>query len=268
MAESEASILAATVVVFFELVLGLILHGVGMFLMLTVQRFTISSLMLIELSFIEICLMLHEGIWNVYLFTQKGYIGLQDKRGLTIIVFLHSIRFMTLMAITLDRVLAVKLALKYASIVTKLRLAIVVTCVWLLGAGLALTMWFVQSWIFSTLLLTLESLLAAVYICSYIYIIFALQQRQKKFRNQSVRRALDVKVPFLLVLAVICCFWIPELILAAGVKFSTWFLSLFYLSNTIDALIYIFGLPECRKRLRKLFCTSKILPAESCNELY
>ena len=254
---------AATVVVFFELVLGLLLHGVGISLLLAAQSSTISSLMFIELSFIEICYMMHEGISNIYLIKQNGYIGLQDKWGLTIIVFLHSIRFMTLMAITIDRVLSVKLGLTYGTTVTKFRLAIVVTCIWLLSACLALLMWFCQKRLFSALLLTLESLLAAVYICSYIFIILALKQRQKKFPNQSTRRTLNVKVPFLLVLAVICCSWIPELILAAGVEFSIWFLSLFYLSNIIDALLYIFALPQCRRRLRKFCCNAKIRPCQN-----
>ena len=254
---------AATVVVFLELVLGLILHGVGILLLLTTQKSVISSLMFIELSFIEICYVLYEGITNVYLITQNGYIGLQDKRGLTIIVFLHSIRFTTLMAITIDRVLAVKLGIRYGTVVTKFRLAIVVTFIWLMSACLALFMWFCQIRLFSTLLLTLESLLVAVYICSYIYIILVLKLRQKKFHNQSARRALNVKVPFLLVLAVICCSWMPELILAAGIEFSIWFLSLFYLRIIIDALLYIFALPQCRKKLQKFCCNAEIPPCQN-----
>ena len=260
MAKSETSTKTATVIIFFELIFGIIVHIFGLILLFTSQSITISNLLLIKLSFVEISYILHEGITNAHSFIKNGHLEPPNDVGRTMIIFLHSLRIMVLMAITVDRILAVRLALRYKTVVTRRKLVIVVICIWLTSSCLALIMWYSHASILNTLLAIEKSVLVVVYICGYVYIILRLKAIEKKFPNHKSTRHLSIKVPFLLVLSLICFFWIPELILAAGFDYSIWFLVLFYMTNIVDALIYIFGLPECQRRLKKVCFGPKTEP--------
>ena len=260
MSTSGTTTNAATAIVFCELAVGSLLHCTGLILLLTARKSITGNLFLINLSFVELCYILHEGIPNAYAFIKNGYFGFPNRVGQTMVIFFHSARFLTLMAITADRGLAVRLALRYKIVVTRNRLLIVIFCIWLISSCLALIMWFSRANILNILLVTLESILIVVYLVCYMYIIFTLNQRQERFRNQTLARKLNIKVPFLLVLSFLCFFWIPELILAAGFTYSIWFLTMFYMNNIVDALIYILGLPECKRRFKAVCFGPKIEP--------
>ena len=257
MLESSEDVKTVVSIILLEHTLGLILHCVGLYLLRRAGKPTIGIILLIELIFAELCYISYDGILRAFHFITTGNIPFYDKKDQTICLFIYSVQFLTLIAITLDRLLIVKLGLRYKTLVTKRALAVAVSSIWIISLALALVMWFSQAIKFNQILVILECLLAVVYLCSYGYIIYALKLKQNRFRSD---RNLNIKVPFLLVLTLICFYLIPELILAAGHPFSMWFLPFFNLNNVTDALIYIFGTPMCRKRLKTIFCNKRINP--------
>ena len=250
MVESSETVKIVVSIIFFEHTLALVLHCVGLCLLLTTGRKAIATLLIIQLSFAELCYTSYDGFFTASHYIKSGHIPFINRKEQTIFLFIYSLQFLTLIAISVDRVLAVKLALRYKILVRRRALAVVIICIWITSLALALIIWFIQAITFNKMLVALESLVIGVYICSYGYIIFAMRLKQTQSRSD---RKLSIKVPFLLVLTLICFLLIPDLVLAAGYPFSIWFLPVFWLNNISDALIYIFEMPVCRKRMKTPF---------------
>ena len=161
------------------------------------------------------------------------------------------------------------LPLKFRSVVTKRRLAFVLSGIWLLSLSMAPIVWFTSSKSLNIIMLFWDSFLVLIYICTYLYIIVAVQRRRRQFTNQNnttTSRGLNLKVPFLLVLTLICFYFIPDLVIVAGATKLHIYLNLLFNFNYIsDALIFLFGLPECKKRLKKICCITRIESSTRAN---
>ena len=260
MVKSDGIIQIAIALIFSELTVGLVLHFVGLSLLLTAGKPTIPICLIIKLSIVEMSHILYEGFIKASMFIENGDLTILSRTNQTVLVFLYSNQFLTLIAITVDRLFAVKLALRYKRLVTRRSLVFLVICIWIVSSTLALVLWLSHDLLFNKMLVALECLLTSVYLYSYGYITYQMKLKKKQFHSEVVTRMSNIKVPSFLVLTLICFYLIPDLILAVGYPFSIWFLPVFYLNNITDALIYIIGMPMCRKRIRTLFCRTKITP--------
>ena len=80
--------------------------------------------------------------------------------------------------------------------------------------------WYVHEATINVIMLFWDALLTVIYICSYIYIFVTVKRRRTQFRdrNRSTNpHRLNLKVPFLLVLTLICFYFIPDLLLVTGI---------------------------------------------------
>ena len=165
--------------------------------------------------------------------------------------------FLTLAAITLERVLAVLLTIKFRLMVTKRRLALVIAIIWLISLSTVMMLRFSRKVRFNHIMLFLDSLLIIIYVGSYSYIFITVKKRRRALRGQNGgpnTNGLNLKVPFLLVLTLVCFNLIPDLVLFAGLKRPRWYSSIFYINYISDPLIYLFGMPECKKRIKVMCC--------------
>ena len=116
---------------------------------------------------------------------------------------------------------------------------------------------FSQKVTFNSIMLFLDVLLMVIYIGSYAYIFVTVRRRRKTFvghNGRALNNRLNLKVPFFLVFTLVCFTFIPDLILVAGMKRPHWYSSIFYLNYISDPLIYLFGMPECKRRMKNMVC--------------
>ena len=89
-----------------ELVGATILHSVGLYLLLTARERKIMALLMAHLSLIELSCSLFQGVEAMYYYITGFYI-IELKIILTILIAQFTLQFLTLVAITLERVLTI-----------------------------------------------------------------------------------------------------------------------------------------------------------------
>ena len=163
-------------------------------------------------------------------------------------------QMISIILITVDRVVAVKFCLQYRAIVTKKRLLILLAFCWAVCISHGFIVWYFPFEVLNKILATWEILVTVVIVAGYGYIIAIVQQRNRNLvedNNHKIRRPnLKLTVPALIVLTFFFFCLIPDLLLAIGVKFSLWILSSFYFNFTTDSLIYIFGSGRIRNCIK------------------
>ena len=246
----------ALTIIFVELASGVLLHSAGLYLLLTQRKKKIITLLLIHLSLVELIFLLILGINEVslpYIISHIGLLPLKCSQ-LILICFLTA-QFLSLAIITFERVLAVKLALRYRIVATKRKLIPVFSIIWLLSVSMSMAVW-MNNDIFHIVLAIWEISLTIMYACSYSYIFITVRGRRRRLNLHNSAQNhlnLNLKVPFLLVFTLICFYCVPDLLLATKVcDKEIWFLPVFYVNYITDGLIYIFGLPECRQRIKRV----------------
>ena len=179
-------------------------------------------------------------------------------------IILNSLLRLELLAatvLTLDRALAIKLNLKYRTLVTKKILVAEIVAVWLISAVLG----YVDTLLFNTsdniVSLTLEVIYIIFFIATYTYIFFEVKHRQQILRqngNQSTNNPqLTLKIPFLIGLAFICFVLVPDIIIYGSHNIPLWLMILWYMYYIADPVLYIMVLPKVRRQLPKLFRVSQ-----------
>ena len=260
MQEYTTSEWAAMGVSLSELIAALLLHSIGLYLLLTARNKKIMIWILAHLSFLELSNVIYDSVNSIRLLFIGKVIHI-EKYDLAIFTFFLSAQFLTLMTITIERVIAVKLTIKYIVVVNKRRLLFVFTCIWIVSVAMSLIVLFSTKPAFNIVLAFWEILVAIVTISSYVYIALTVKSRRKRLSlgaQNMPRQRLNLTVPFLIVLTLICFYFIPDMLLAVGVEYSIWFNTIFYLNFLTDALIYIFGLPQFRNRVKRFCCREKV----------
>ena len=248
------------IIVIVECANAFILHSFGLYLILTIKKKKVMTLLMMHLSFIEILCALLQGIERMHRYVCDHWL-IETTIYYTILNFTIKALEFTLIAISLERVLAVKLTVKFCSIVTKRRVTLVVICIWLLSLALTVIMWYISAPFYYDMLI-FDSFLVLIYICSYVYIFVTVGRRRRKFSNSQLsaplHNDLNLKVPLLLIFGVIFFYLIPDIVFVCGVEMPSWFDAVFIFNMITDAPIYIFGMPECRKRLKNICCCSRV----------
>ena len=129
MVKSDGITQIAIALIFSELTVGLALHCVGLSLLLTAGKPTIPICLIIKLSIVELSHILYEGFIKASMFIENVDLAILSRTNQTVLVFLYSNQFLTLIAITVDRLFAVKLALRYRRLVTRRSLVFLVICI-------------------------------------------------------------------------------------------------------------------------------------------
>ena len=135
-----------------ELLIAITLHSTGLYLLLTMRRTKVMIPLLAHLSLIELscaCLQVVEEMYNYI----KGVHFMEWKTLLSISVVPLTAQFLTLMAITLERGLAVMLPLSFRNVVTKKRLVLVLISIWLVSLSMAPIVLFTSHKSFSIIML-------------------------------------------------------------------------------------------------------------------
>ena len=239
-----------------ELTVATILNSFGLYLLATAKKKKIMILLMIQLIFVEFCCTLLWSVEETYLYV-SGKWPIDRKTSYNIIIVLLTTQFLTLGAITLERALAVLLHIKYRVIATKKKLVLVLACIWLISLSTMIILKFSRKVTFNRIMLFWDALLMVIYTSSYAYIFLAVRRRRLRFAGQtsgSIRNGLNLRVPFLLVFSLVCFCLIPDLVLVAGLKRPFWYSSIIYLNYISDPFIYLFGMSECKRRMKDMVC--------------
>ena len=220
--------------------------------------------------------------WAVFLFLQGTYPNfvhcpLYRSFVVTASVF-STASIMTLVAISLDRYVALFFHLKYQQIVTTRRVCAVLAFIWTLALLLAVaSLWDDKLWNASVVTASTVALLIIFVACIKIYRRLRAQQIQPQAPDQAQHQAgntLDMsryrKTAFVMMLVIvlllICylpCWFLFSFRAVAGwtavieclYQFSY---TMVLLNSFLNPFVYCFRLPEIRtevvKQLRKLFC--------------
>ena len=118
-------------------------------------------------------------------------------------------QMLSLILVTLDRVLAVKLTIKYRVVVTKGRILILFPFCWALCIVHGIVIYYTKFIVFKVVLSTWEIIVFVVIFAGYGYIILVVQDRNRKFAasDQRAQRAnVKLAVPTLVVVTFVLTF--------------------------------------------------------------
>ena len=157
--------------------------------------------------------------------------------------FFSSIFYQSIICISFDCLLAVRLNLTYKAIVTKSRLHKLITMIWVISTICAVISGIYSYtntiiWIFWSTV-TIISIIA-----SYFYIIRVFYRQRAKFRkHKSCKyvRQFKYEVPFCITLSYILTMFIPDIVVVVDERlFTVWTLVIWYTYFLIYPLVYVF----------------------------
>ena len=237
-------------------VTGFALHIIGLYALFRLKEKKISDYLILQFSFTEAAAIIYQIVFfAIDTFRPELTINGVFETGVTILVVQQFILFFM---ITFDRVLKVKLSIKYSLVVTKKKLLLACIPCWLISIGHGCVIWYAPS-LFNKVFFVWEIFLVIIIITSYVYIfVYFRIIRKKRLGNNtnSVRTvSLNLRVPIMIVTTFIIFYVIPDMLLAAHVvQFSPWFLCIFTMNVISDASIYIMWTPKLR---RSILCCSQ-----------
>ena len=258
--DNEASILWLIVAS-----ISIILHVVGIFSLCSLRRRKVSDYLLILLSIVEILKITMRVVFTI-LCMRTGACRRTNVLITTVAICLIG-QYQSVILITVDRVLKVKLSMKYNALVTRniiFRLLIPYVSICLVHGSI--------TWIFPHLeikiLLAWEILVFAIIIISYLYMFLHLKISARRLSRRSAstirRQTLNLKVPILISVRFIAFYFTPNLLLAVKlIKFSPWLYSIYDLNIATDAIIYVLGTPK----IRECLCPSRVRKSSSISTI-
>ena len=212
--------------------------------------------LLLHLGGTELAIVVWDGFHTTRYIILKMDLSNLIKLHQTGLIILLLAQMISIILITLDRTLAVKLTIKYRVVVTKQRLLAILLFSWILCSSHGVVVYYSSHEVLNKILSAWEIFVAVVIFIGYTYIVVIVQCRSRNLSedNQQIRRPkLKLTIPGLIVTTFIVLCLIPDLLLAIGIKFSLWILSSFYFNFITDSLIYIFGTGRIRSRVMLLF---------------
>ena len=221
-------------------------HGVCIYLLLRLHRKKVSDYLFMLLSIVEMVKVLLRVGYVIYCLTQHTCPRNNVYFAATVTCLIA--QYLSVIFITLDRVLKVQLSIKYGVFVTKKSLfwvspPFIVVC---LCHGLV-------TWIYpdtaNNIVLAWEIFASVIIIACYFYIFKYLRTLTREIFQESSaisrRPGLKLKVPLLIVATFLAFCVFPNLLLAARlIRFSPWLYIIFDLNTLCDVVIYVFGTPK------------------------
>ena len=232
-----------------ETSLCFLLGILGLILLFTSHKQKPSDLMLVHLT---MCNMTIAAINIAYVVTiDKG-----KFKGSTM-WFINSIGvtiyfpiLITLIIITIDRILAVNLLIRYKIVVTNVRLAKVLVVVWLTSVGIGVSCWFLKSVLFMYVILCLSPVIAIFFIVSYTYIIIKVHKRRKIVsatkQNNHHKCFINVWVPFTIVMTYLIFVVTTDITVICLEEMNIWHFIVWNFNYILDTLTYILGSARIR----------------------
>ena len=233
-----------------------IFQCVGCYLLITQKDKKVMHYLLLHLGGTELAIVVWDGFHTTRYIILKMDLSKLIKLHQTGLIILLLAQMISIILITLDRTLAVKLTIKYRVVVTKQRLLAILVFSWVLCSSHGVVVYHSSHQVLNKILSAWEIFVAVVIFIGYTYIVVIVQCRSRNLSedNQQIRRPkLKLTIPGLIVTTFIVLCLIPDLLLAIGIKFSLWILSSFYFNFITDSLIYIFGTGRIRSRVMLLF---------------
>ena len=164
-------------------------------------------------------------------------------------------QFLSLVIITIDRILAVNLVFRYRLVVTNKRLAYVLVSVWVLGVAYGGGVCWLppSSGVQKHVILGLCIAAVLVFIVSYAYIIIKVHMARKAFSTagqRSRQSRFNYRIPLTIILTYILLVVATNLSLEFdGVKITAWHWIAWNLNTLADTMTYVFGSARIRSRL-------------------
>ena len=227
----------------------------GMILLFLEERFGASGLMLIHLSSVE----------TLKLFSHHVSIANFDAHGKSWSHFvdngLYIVQLHTLIMITLDRVLAVKLLMRYRVVVTRKKACLLFIPGWILGICYSFISLFASNHEMAISYIVLDSSISIFFIVSYTYIILKIKSVRNNTSETSTHhsnaKTFRYHVPLIIVLSYACFYLIPDLRMATRVLVSKeWLYVIWDMILIANPLTYMFGIESVRHRLLRIFTCS------------
>ena len=233
-------------------ILALILNLLGLFLLVTHKRKSISHLCLIHLCIVEVIFYTFDISYKTRCVMLFNWTSNRDdfywKKPWTLV--LSVAQYLSVMLLTTDRVLAVRLGLKYKFVMTRKKFLLALVVTWVLCL-LHYPYYFLTRR--HTIYLFWYSALGAFITISYIYIIANVKISVKNSQGAATfpgQKRVKYEVPFLITLTIACLYFIPEVLIELGI-YTIWYNVVWALNFLCDPLIYIFGSLAIRKRLKQ-----------------
>ena len=236
-------------IMYCELLSCAILSSYSLYLFCTKNKRTIGNILLMNLCSSELL----NAIWESINFSLHLYWNRESESALHYIVksvFWCSM-YQSVILITLDRILAVKLTCRYKFIVTKRKVFAVLFITWLISSCFGPLTWYLPSkfyWLFWHALGTITI------IGGYSYIIRTTLQRRKTLHDElsSNINVLNIKyeVPLSIAVTYLTFVVVPIIILLIDDSlYSIWIVVLWDMNLVADPLVYVIFV-KFRKKTR------------------
>ena len=240
-------------------VIVICLHVVGLYFLFTEKNKKVSSLILIHISVVDILLISLEVPYHTWsLHRHKDATSHHKWKHVMNLVLLVS-EFQSVILLTIDRVLAVTLGLTYQTKVTKERTCIAFVLIWVTSCA-HIPYYFLTNK--NTIYLVWEVIMLVIIVASYTYIALKIQSNSTNLNRTTP--PIKYHVPLLIVCAFIAFTVFPDFLTRFVHKKPTWLYTIWFLSFICNPLIYIFGRPNIRSRIRKYYV--KVTNSSSSSE--
>ena len=238
------------VVCYVELSTGFILLCIALYLLIKTKKKKVSNLLLIHLFTTELVSILWE-VTFLLLYQYKPFLSKLQSVQFTGVVFVGYTRCQSVLWITVDRFLAVRLGLKYRAFATNCKLMSALILVWTISITHSLISWFAPIDVTILILVIWNAGMVMIIVISYLYIIVAVKTQRRKLNTDTTRGAtthFKYRVPFAIgfFYTVLCL--VPKLIAYfTDLEFSySWLYVGLILNFNTDPITYLLhGTPIC-----------------------
>ena len=160
----------------------LAIHSCGLYLKFTQKRRAPQDCILIQLSIFE-CMSI---VWDMIHYKQTIFLSEPMTRlnNVGVLVIWVAI-FLSIAALTMDRLLAVKLNLTYHCKVTNSKICMLLVLTWLVALSHSATYWFFNLIRQHILFLVWEAALLVTIVAAYAYISVIVRIRQRQIQQQT-----------------------------------------------------------------------------------
>ena len=244
---------------FIIAIASLILLCTGCYLLISEKNKKAIDYLLIHLCCVELVALVWDGTKTIGLFflevkpeVKSTVLEIYKVGSVSLVVG----QLMSIIFLTVDRVLAVKLTFRYRVVVTKRKILILFVFCWIFCFLHGLITYFFLISVYN-LVLNIWGIITFIVIFfgyGYIIIVVHMTNRELAVNNQvSQRRNVKLIVPAGIVITFVLLVVIPDWILEIGVPYSPWFLCSFHANYLCDSLIYILGSGRIKQRFYRWF---------------
>ena len=244
------------IIYIIEKVMVLIAHLSGLYLLATEKNRRVMDMLLIQLSVGALLYSPMDFVFNAWEFIEPGVVNKYYVTYETLLMLTFTPMYFSYLLLTIDRVLMVKLSLKYMLYVTKRRVIKVLVLVWVISLISMVYYWFPAMEMRKKYFLAWEGFLTVLFVVSYTYIFITYKIRQRDMVNSvsTTTRRFKFKTPFYIVLSMLICWFLPDMLLQYKViERSIWSSMWWDLNLLCDPLIYTFSSHRISARLKRFW---------------